>query len=347
MLVCIAVLSSCEDKKNTYTVTGTVPDSNWDGQMVYMSDYNDSQIVDSVTIVNGKFIFKGIADSAMARNLAIRNLSADIILEKGSIIVDMGEPYSAKGNLLTEKLNEYARKSSDLIGEAREKLSESDEPEDKILKDFTAKMDELSVEYLKDHSNDLLGAFVFINKMQNLTDPISGASFKEATKDFGENILNFGPIKQMAEVYEKLSKTDEGQMFTDFTVENGNLDNTPAKFSDYIGKGKYVLVDFWASWCGPCRREIPNLKAVYEKYKGNKFDILGVAVWDKREATLKAIEEEGIKWNQIIDAQTIPTEIYGIQGIPHIILFAPDGTIVARDLRGSAIGEKVAKMLAR
>jgi thiol-disulfide isomerase/thioredoxin len=143
-----------------------------------------------------------------------------------------------------------------------------------------------------------------------------------------------------------MDKTAVGRIFTDFTIENGNLDNTPAKFSDYIGKGKYILVDFWASWCGPCRKEIPNLKKVYEKYKGDKFDILGVAVWDKRDATLKAIEEEGMKWNQIIDAQTVPTEIYGIQGIPHIVLFAPDGTIVERNLRGDGIGKKIAEVLA-
>jgi thiol-disulfide isomerase/thioredoxin len=351
MIVCIAVLYSCEDGKNTYTVTGTVPDPDLNGQTVYMSDYNIGQIVDSTTVTGGKFVFKGVADSAMAINLIIGNLSAEMILEKGKLTVDMGEAYSARGNALTKKLNEYFLKSHAILSDAQEKYMQAENSEDAetvredILNGYTTKMNDLAAEYLKNHSNDMLGALIFINKWQTQATAPDETSFREAIEGLGENILNFGPIKQMAEVYENLNRTAEGQMFTDFTIENGNLDNTSARFSDYIGKGKYILVDFWASWCGPCLKEIPNLKAIYEKYKGDKFDILGVAVWDRREDTLNSIEKEGVKWNQIIDAQTIPTELYGIQGIPHIILFAPDGSIVKRNLRGNAIGEKIAEVL--
>ena len=90
---------------------------------------------------------------------------------------------------------------------------------------------------------------------------------------------------------------------------------------------------------------MPNLRAVYEEFAGERFDMLSVAVWDKPEDTAKASEEEGIAWNQIVNAQQVPTDIYGIQGIPHIILFGPDGTILKRNLRGEKIREAVEEAL--
>jgi thiol-disulfide isomerase/thioredoxin len=132
-------------------------------------------------------------------------------------------------------------------------------------------------------------------------------------------------------------------MFTDFEVMQP--DGTVRRLSDYVGKGKYILVDFWASWCGPCREEIPYLKEVWNEFKGDRFDILGVASWDRPANTMAAIKELGIPWDQILDAQQEVTSLYGIEGIPHIILFAPDGTILKRNLRGEGIRKAVAGCL--
>ena len=133
-----------------------------------------------------------------------------------------------------------------------------------------------------------------------------------------------------------------GDMYKDFQTE---YDGKVTRLSDYVGKGKYVLVDFWASWCPPCRREIPNLIKVYNTYKGKKFTVLGVATWDKPEDTEKAVKELGINYPQMMNAGTAGSDAYGIQGIPEIILFAPNGKIVARGLRGEAIEAKVKEVL--
>jgi thiol-disulfide isomerase/thioredoxin len=142
---------------------------------------------------------------------------------------------------------------------------------------------------------------------------------------------NIVKVKKKAEAALSLK---EGEMFKDFAVEfNGKT----IRLSDYVGRGKYVLVDFWASWCSPCRQEIPNLIALYEKYKDKEFLVLGVAVQDKIEDSQKAISDMQIPYPQILNSEKIATNIYGIDALPETILFAPDGTIIARGLHGEDI----------
>jgi thiol-disulfide isomerase/thioredoxin len=107
-------------------------------------------------------------------------------------------------------------------------------------------------------------------------------------------------------------------------------------------------VDFWAPWCGPCKREIPNLKAVYDKYAGKNFDILSIAVWERQpvQVTIDTAAELGMNWSHINNAGSVPTEIYGVEGIPHLMLIGPDGTILKRGFHGAeGINAAVAEYL--
>jgi len=168
---------------------------------------------------------------------------------------------------------------------------------------------------------------------------------EEALSSLGGKIKDDEFVQTALESIKAKKSTKAGQPFVDFTIvqDPDHAEATTVKLSDYAGKGKYLLVDFWASWCGPCKAEIPNIKAVYEKYAGEDFDVLSVAVWDKPEDTARAAAELGISWNQIVNAQQIPTDLYGIEGIPHIILIGPDGIILNRDLRGAEIETTVSR----
>ena len=127
-------------------------------------------------------------------------------------------------------------------------------------------------------------------------------------------------------------------------LENGEFLEVKGVFEDYVGQGQYTLVDFWASWCGPCRAETPNMVAVYEKYRDKGLVVIGVPVNDQLDATKKALVDLGIHYPQVLDPSLRVAEQFNITGIPHIILFDPDGSIVAEGLRGTQIEATVSKV---
>ena len=215
-------------------------------------------------------------------------------------------------------------------------------PLNDVLSDVTSKRD--APDFIKtikglviQHKDDVVAIPLLLMLDNSMLEPdTSLLALIGQLSEEAQHHPHVAKVKKKAE--RLLSRPKEGDMFKDFAVE---YDGKTTHLSDYVGQGKYVLVDFWASWCGPCRQEIPNLIALYEKYKDKNFQMLGVAAQDNPEDTRKAIEEEKMPYPQIINSQQIATDLYGITGIPEIILFAPDGTILKRGLRGEGIEKKL------
>ena len=201
------------------------------------------------------------------------------------------------------------------------------------------KVRQLIIDYIKEHNNDVTAVSML---WELYLKTAKGA--KDALTLIGQCNKDVQQHPSIVQLVKLISCPKEGDMFKDFSVE---YEGKTTRLSDYVGKGQYVLVDFWASWCGPCRGEIPNLIAAYNKYKEKGLQVLGVAAWDKPKDTLKAIGEEKVPYPQILNSQKIATELYGVNSIPEIILFAPDGKIVKRSLRGGEIEKTLAKIFGK
>ena len=183
---------------------------------------------------------------------------------------------------------------------------------------------------IRQNPDNIVGAFA-LSALES-SDPkvalsLAGTLSEEMTKN--------ATVQALLPTLEARAHTAIGDKFTDFeVVQDPAYPRSKVKLSDYVGKGKTILLVFWASWCEENRKEMPGLKSIYEKYHGDAFDMVSIAVTDTPENTLKAAKEMGITWNLIVNAGTIPLETYGVRRIPDMILFGPDGTILLRNFWG-------------
>ena len=340
-----------QPKAGNYRIDGIAPaDAN--GQWVYLYKPSGQGASDSVQIANGRFTLeRAVAEDGLIAHLVIpRSYNLSFIPEEGIIKADLAA-IAATGTALNNLHAQKAKAREALETETRGRLKAiradknlddkaKEEAQEKIVNEFYGKIKPLAEADLKEHSNDAIG-LIALQTLLGMED-VNVAKAEALLQQAGDRLRAEESITKMVTRLRRVEATQAGAQFVDF--EGVDDANKAVRLSDYVGKGHYVLVDFWASWCGPCRREIGHLKKVRDAYTDKGLVILGTVVWDEMEDHLKAMKELEITWPQIFN-KTEATELYGIAGIPQIILFDPAGKIVARDLRGEEINKLLDKAL--
>ncbi|MBP1618440.1 MAG: Thiol-disulfide oxidoreductase resA [Bacteroidetes bacterium] len=322
------------------------------------------QKIDTAVVVNGAFQFSGTVTSPKQARLAFgrkekaarNNDVAMFYIEKGVVTINGVD--SAKTAVISSPLNDDYTKLKNLLKpvsvqqEALMKEYQAATPEQKKDEVFMAKI-EARDEELSKQEKMILKSFLQQNKSSFVNffvlSQIGGyapdvAEIEPLFQSLSSSLKSTTEGKEFAEKIASLKAVGVGAIAPDFT-QNDTKGN-PVKLSSF--RGKYILVDFWASWCGPCRRENPAVLEAYNQFKDKNFTILGVSLDNAQANWEKAIEADKLAWTQVSDLRGWQNEVavlYGVQSIPQNFLLDPNGKILAKNLRGEELKSKLNELI--
>lgn len=354
MMAMAALMMAACQSENAYTIVGTF-DAAGEGDSISLQLVEGRKLVDlqKVPVVNGKFEFKGVADSVQIAAITMGDAFCQFFLEPGQIKVDLklGQMTYALG---TPNNNAYESFMSDMKALEDEyaeiaqnaqnpELSEAQRQEVKeLMANFEAKYYQAVKNSIADNVGNDFGLYNLCNSYYYYTPEELAPVLDGYLAAFPTNAR----LLQIKKHNDISLETAVGQQFKDF--EMADVEGNMHKLSEYVAANKVTLVDFWASWCGPCRAEMPAVKAAYEAYKAKGFGIVGISLDNNKEAWTAAIKNLGANWAHLSDLkgwQCEGAKLYGVNSIPATVLVAQDGTILARNVRGEAIKEKLAEIL--
>lgn len=352
-IVTVLLVVACTPKASEITrITGSVEGGTDNQVTVYVLDYNIKN--EQIEVTDGKFSYELATNPAVVAtftcNMDGKRVS-QVLIPDGS---ELQLVFSSDGASLTssnKKSINYRYQEVDKVykemGDFTSKyvaLQRGGAPKEQI--DSMAELrrpifEKLKTLYREDVEKQK-DNYLSVRGLMGLQGELTDEQMDSLIHTLDSTVIQTTRIQKVLKDIHGRLRSKEGMPFVDFSID---AEGGTVKLSDFVGNGKYVLADFWASWCQPCIVEMPHFKELYKKYNGSEFTILGIAVFDSVADSKKTIRELELPWVQILGTGDIAMNAYGINSIPHIILFGPDGTILKRDIRGEQIGEVVKEAL--
>lgn len=336
-----------------YSVKGSYADN---GKKVYLTDKLTEKALDSVVVADGKFAFSGSADKDALLGVQAENTKwRSMFFNDGTPVVVNLNDSTLKGSPLNERLSAYDLQMTRPQTTFTKKVAAMSEAE------IRAHSDEVTNEMQKVIDGQIALANKIFADERNTLIPLAFSElyfYDNGVEAYDQLVkeqvvfANHPVLKKSRDIIAELLKPEDGpktafigQTFTD--LEMAAPDGKLHKVSELVGEGKWVLVDFWASWCGPCRAEMPNVLEAYNKYHAKGFEVVGISFDNKKDAWMKAVKQLNLPWMQLSDLkgwECAAAPVYKIDAIPDNILIDPQGKITDRGLRGKNLHRRLQRI---
>lgn len=344
------------EAQNNYKVTFENKSDNKDLNIptLYLFSIEDRMAIDSAQCVNGVYTLEGTTKLPKLASICATangyNVLSAFVLDNEPIHITLDQEIQVTGSEVNKRMQAITKAIED-GGRAQRELQMEASKYDGELPDSVARRLDAKWEKIVENQMTALKNGITENK-DNLIPVYFIFNYMEVLGiDFIDNFLKDYPYKDdalLTNVYKMIEgekRKSKGATFIDFELPDTN--GKIHKLSEYAGKGNYVLVDFWASWCGPCRMEMPNVKKVYDRFHEKGFEIVGVSLDNDKKAWTDAINKMQMTWPQLSDLKAwkcSAAQLYYIKSIPATLLIGPDGKIVASNLRGEELIKKIEEL---